>query len=312
MDFEQLKAFLEVARSSSFSRAAEKLFRTQPAISTQIRALETEIGSKLFDRSGGRVKLTAGGKLFYQYAEQALQSRRNIIRAVAELERTPRGDLVISANEATCLYILPQVFAEFKRQYARVSVSIARNERAGTLEAVLSQDVDFGVVSIPVNDPRLAVLPIHKDEIVLITPPNHPLIRTGKVRLEEIAQYPLLLPKQGRTRDTVDQLFFRHQLKADVSMELDSNELLKRFVAVGVGIGFIARSNTLMDRKAGLLGVMDLADTGIERSLGLIYRKDKSLSRAAKAFIEIAQLAAQQLAPVPHPTPRTRRSTSAL
>ena len=93
---------------------------------------------------------------------------------------------------------------------------------------------------------------------------------------------------------------------------MDSNELLKRFVAVGVGIGFIARSNTLMDRKAGLLGVMDLADTGIERSLGLIYRKDKSLSRAAKAFIEIAQLAAQQLAPVSHPTPRTRRSTSAL
>ena len=168
--------------------------------------------------------------------------------------------------------------------------------------------MDFGVVSIPVNDPRLAVLPIHKDEIVLITPPHHPLIRSGKVRLEEVAQYPLLLPKQGRTRDTVDQLFFRHQLKADVSMELDSNELLKRFVAVGVGIGFIARSNTLMDRKAGLLGVMDLADTGIERNLGLIYRKDKSLSRAAKAFIEIAQQAAQQIAPVPHPTPRTRRA----
>ena len=291
MDFEQLKAFLEVARSSSFSRAAEKLFRTQPAISTQIRALETEIGARLFDRSGGRVKLTAGGKLFLQYAEQALQSKRNIIRAVADLERTPRGDLVVSANEATCLYILPQVFAEFKQQYPRVAVSIARNERAGTLEAVLSQEVDFGAVSIPVNDPRLTVLPIHKDEMVLITPPHHALIRSGKVTLEEIAQYPLLLPKQGRTRDTIDQLFFRHQLKVDVSMELDSSELLKRFVAAGVGVGFLARSNTVADRKAGLLAVMELADTGIERDLALVYRKDKSLSRAAKAFIEIAQQA---------------------
>ena len=289
MDFEQLKAFLEVARSSSFSRAAEKLFRTQPAISTQIRALETEIGARLFDRSGGRVKLTSGGKLFLQYAEQALQSKRNIIRAVADLERTPHGDLVVSANEATCLYILPQVFAEFKLQYPRVAVSIARNERAGTLEAVLSQEVDFGAVSVPINDPRLTVLPIHKDGMVVITPAGHALSRSGKVSLQEIAEHPLVLPKQGRTRDTIDQLFFRHQLKAHVSMELDSSELLKRFVAAGVGIGFLARSNTIADRKAGLISVIELADLHIERDLALVYRKDKALSRAAKAFIEIAQ-----------------------
>lgn len=289
MDFEQLKAFLEVARSSSFSRAAEKLFRTQPAISTQIRALENEIGARLFDRSGGRVKLTSGGKLFLQYAEQALQSKRNIIRAVADLERTPRGDLVVSANEATCLYILPQVFAEFKQQYPRVAVSIARNERAGTLEAVLSQEVDFGAVSIPINDPRLTVLPIHKDGMVVITPVGHALGHSGKVSLQAISEYPLLLPKQGRTRDTIDQLFFRHQLKADVSMELDSSELLKRFVAAGVGIGFLARSNTHADRKAGLISVLELEDAHIERDLALVYRKDKALSRAAKAFIEIAQ-----------------------
>ncbi|HEX4020028.1 MAG TPA: LysR family transcriptional regulator [Acidobacteriaceae bacterium] len=302
MDFEQLKAFLEVARSSSFSRAAEKLFRTQPAISAQIRTLETEIGARLFDRSGGRVKLTAGGKLFLQYAEQALQSKRNIIRAVADLERTPRGDLVVSANEATCLYILPQVFAQFKEQYPRVAVSIARNERAGTLEAVLSQEVDFGAVSVPVNNPRLTVLPIHKDGMVVITPPAHPLLRQGKAKLEEISKYPLLLPKQGRTRDTIDQLFFRHQLKADISMELDSSELLKRFVAVGVGVGFLARSNTVADCKAGLIGVVELVGACIERDLALVYRKDKSLSRAAKAFIEIAQQT--------HPEPRMKRTSS--
>ena len=289
MDFEQLKAFLEVARSSSFSRAAEKLFRTQPAISAQIRTLETEIGARLFDRSGGRVKLTSGGKLFLQYAEQALQSKRNIIRAVADLERIPHGDLVVSANEATCLYILPQVFAQFKLQYPRVAVSIARNERAGTLEAVLSQEVDFGAVSIPVNDPRLTVLPIHKDTLVVIAPVGHKLGRGGKAGLQEISEYPLLLPKQGRTRDAIDQLFVRHQLKADVSMELDSSELLKRFVAAGVGIGFLARSNTIADRKAGSITVIELEELRIERDLALVYRKDKTLSRAARAFIEIAQ-----------------------
>jgi DNA-binding transcriptional LysR family regulator len=289
MDFEQLKAFLEVARSSSFSRAAEKLFRTQPAISTQIRTLESEIGARLFDRTGGRVKLTAGGKLFLQYAEQALAAKRNAIRAVADLERVPRGDLVVSANEATCLYILPQVFARFKQQYPLVAVSIARNERAATLEAVLSQEVDFGVVSMPVHDPRLDALPLHKDELVVITPPGHALARSGKARLEEIAQHPLLLPKQGRTRDAIDHLFSQHQLRVDVSMELDSSELLKRFVAAGVGVGFLARSNTIADRKAGTLGVVNLAEVRIERDLALVHRKDKLLSRAANAFIEIAQ-----------------------
>ena len=248
------------------------------------------------------MKLTAGGKLFLQYAEQALQSKRNIIRAVADLERTPRGDLVVSANEATCLYILPQVFAQFKEQYPRVAVSIARNERAGTLEAVLSQEVDFGAVSVPVNNPRLTVLPIHKDGMVVITPPAHPLMHHGKAKLEEIAKYPLLLPKQGRTRDTIDQLFLRHELKADISMELDSSELLKRFVAAGVGVGFLARSNTVADCKAGLVGVVELADVRIERDLALVYRKDKSLSRAAKAFIEIAQQT--------HPEPRMKRAPS--
>src|SRR5579872_3010411 len=117
MDFDQLETFLEVARHASFSRAAEKRFRTQPAISSQIRGLEEEIGAKLFDRSGGKVSITAGGKLFQKYAEEVLQSRREIINALAEMERTPRGEIIVGANEATCLYVLPHVFAQFKRQY---------------------------------------------------------------------------------------------------------------------------------------------------------------------------------------------------
>jgi DNA-binding transcriptional LysR family regulator len=287
MDFEQLKAFVEVARNASFSRAAEKLFRTQPAISAQIRALEEDIGARLFDRTGGRVTLTAGGRLFLEYAEETLQARRNIVRALAEMARTPRGQLVVSANEATCLYILPQVFAHFKGKYPRVSVSIARHERSRTLEAVLSQEVDFGVTTQPVNDPRLTIVPVHKDEMVVITAVDHPLTVKSTTKLASVAAYPLILPKQGRTRDAIDQMFANGQLKPEISMELESNELIKRFAAAGVGIGFQARSNTATEFAAGLLGVVELEDVRIARDLVLIYRKDKSLSRAAQAFIEI-------------------------
>src|SRR5438128_3386444 len=128
MDFDQLETFLEVARHTSFSKAAEKRFRTQPAISSQIRALEDEVGAKLFDRSGGKVSLTGAGKAFQKYAEQALDERRAALAAVAEMERVPRGEIVVAANEATCLHILPEVFAEFKKQYPKVAVSILRSE----------------------------------------------------------------------------------------------------------------------------------------------------------------------------------------
>ncbi|HET9087609.1 MAG TPA: LysR family transcriptional regulator [Acidobacteriaceae bacterium] len=289
MDFEQLKAFLEVARNASFSRAAEKLFRTQPAISAQIRALEEEIGARLFDRAGGRVTLTAAGKLFMEYAEDALQARRNIVRALAEMTRTPRGELVVSANEATCLYILPQVFAQFKRKYPRVSVSITRNERSRTLEEVLAQRVDFGVMAQPVTDPRLTVVPVHQDEMVVIAPMGHPIAAKRSTTLAQVAAFSLILPKQGRTRDAIDQLFSARHLRPEVSMELDSNEIIKRFTAAGVGVGFLARSNTVAEHSAGLLAVVELEDARIARDLVLVYRKDKALSRAAHAFIEIMQ-----------------------
>src|SRR6201997_1619202 len=165
MDFDQLETFLEVAKHTSFSRAAEKRFRTQPAISSQIRALEEEVGARLFDRSGGKVALTAAGKVFQQYAEQTLEARKGMMVTLAELERVPRGEIVVGANEGTCLHILPEVFAEFKRQYPDVAVNIKRADYGKILESVIDNSVDFGVVSLPVNDNRLTVVLIHRDEL---------------------------------------------------------------------------------------------------------------------------------------------------
>lgn len=288
MDFDQLETFLEVARHTSFSRAAEKRFRTQPAISSQIRSLEEEVGAKLFDRSGGKVALTAAGKVFQQYAEQAIESRKNLLVTVAEMERVPRGEIVVGANEGTCLHILPEVFAEFKKLYPNVGVQISRLERAKIMESIIDNSVDFGVVSAPVDDKRLTVVNIHRDELVIIAPPRHPLSRTKAATIADVVGFPLLLPKVGRTRDALENLFHDRGLKPNISMELDSSELLKRFVAADVGVGFIARSNVSEDEKAGVLAAVPMADASIRRDLALVFRKDKALSRAALAFIEIA------------------------
>jgi LysR family transcriptional regulator, low CO2-responsive transcriptional regulator len=301
MDFDQLETFLEVARHASFSRAAEKRFRTQPAISSQIRGIEEEVGAKLFDRSGGKVSLTAAGKAFLKYVEETLDARKAMMVAIAEMERVPRGEIIVGANEGTCLHILPHVFSEFKRQYPDVSVNIKRADYAKVLESIIDNSVDFGVVSLPVNDNRLTVVLIHRDELVLITPPQHPLGKMKSSTIADASKFPLIVPKAGHTRDAIEQLFHERRLKPNFTMELDSSELLKRFVAADVGIGFISRSNVEQDVRAKALAAIPLADAHVRRDLALVFRKDKALSRAALAFIDIAvqHKSMQELVPVP-------------
>src|SRR5437667_7443440 len=288
MDFDQLETFLEVARLSSFSRAAEKRFRTQPAISAQIRALEEEIGARILDRSGGKVSITAAGKLFRKYAEETLEARKAVLTAIAETERVPRGEIIVGANEGTCLHILPEVFAEFKKQYPDVAVNIKRSDYGKILESVIDNSVDFGVVSTPVTDTRLTVMLLHRDELVIIAPPHHPLAKMKSAAVADVAKFPLVLPKAGHTRDALENLFHERRLKPRYAMELDSSELLKRFVAADYGVGFIARSNVLGDLRANALAAISISDAQIRRDLALVFRKDKALSRAALAFIDIA------------------------
>jgi DNA-binding transcriptional LysR family regulator len=288
MDFDQLETFISVARLLSFSRAADKRFRTQPAISSQIRLLEEEVGAKLLDRSGGKVSLTASGKVFLKFSEELLESRKAMLAGIAETERVPRGEIVVGANEGTCLHILPEVFAEFKKQYPDVNISITRSDYARILESVIDNSVDFGVVSLPVDDTRLKVVLIHRDELIIIAPPQHPLAKKKAATVSEVTKFPLVVPKGGHTRDALENLFFERKLKPRYTMELDSSELLKRFVAADAGVGFIARSNVLEDVRANSLVTISVSDATIRRDLALVFRKDKALSRAALAFIDVA------------------------
>jgi len=288
MDFEQLKTFLEVWRQKSFSRAAEKLLITQPAVSAQIRSLEKEMGAALFDRKGGKVTFTAAGRVFEPFAEHSVETQRHIMMTIAELQRSPRGEISISANESTSLYVLPNVFAEFKKQYTKVSLTIVRSDKSRTMEALINREVDFGVVSLPIKDQRFKVELINKDEIVLVVPASHPFCKSGKVTLEQLARYPLLLPKAGRQRELLDNIFRMHDYHPRTVMEVESSELMKRFIAAGLGMGFLPRTNVLEDAKAGLLCITQVEGVRLSRDLGLIYLKDKTLTRAAQSFLDIA------------------------
>ena len=287
MDFDQLHTFLEIVRLKSFSKAAQTCYRTQPAISAQVRQLEQELQTALFERFGSRISLTTAGKIFANFAAEMLDVRRRAQDAINELERNPRGELIIAANEATCIYVLPQVFSEYKKLYPAVQLQVDRSYGTRVVEAVMENVADFGLTQLPVQERRLQVVSIHKDEIRLIVPARHPLAANKAVTAAELRDYPLLLPKSGTTRTRLNAWFELVEDELHVSMELDSTEMMKRFVMAGLGLSFLAVSNCREELAAGKLRAIPLAPEPMIRRLGLIYRKDKALSKPALGFIQL-------------------------
>ena len=286
MDFDQLHTFLEIVRLKSFSKAAQTCFRTQPAISAQIRQMEQELGTQLFERFGSRISLTTAGKVFADYAQQILDIKRQAFNSIRELDRVPRGEVMIAANEATCINVLPKVFASYKNKFPEVQLQVMRSYGARTVHSVLDNSVDFGITQLPVQERKLQVVQIHTDEIRLLTPAHHPLAEASSLTAQEIAPYPLLLPKSGWTRTRINEFLEIVEEDLRISMELDSTEMIKQFIIAGLGIGFMSVINARAELKSGALHAMPLAPLPMIRTLGLIYRKDKPLSRAALGFID--------------------------
>jgi DNA-binding transcriptional LysR family regulator len=288
LNFDWLTTFLEVARQKSFSRAAEKLHVTQPSISAQIRALESHLGHRLLDRGGGKVTLTTAGKAFQPFAEHSLIQLKQVRLTLADMERTPRGSLTISANDSTALYVLPVLIGKFKKQYPKVALNIVRAERSKTLELVLNREVEFGIVSLPVRDPRLQVELIHEDRLVLVVPAGHPLTLIEKPTLSDAAKHEFLVPKEGRRRELIDHLFIQNKTARRIAMELDSSELLKRLIVAGLGISFMPHINIVDELRQGLVQVVHVEGVDIPRNLGLISPLDADHTRAGNAFFKFA------------------------
>jgi DNA-binding transcriptional LysR family regulator len=287
MDFDQLHTFLEIVRLKSFSKAAQTCYRTQPAISAQVRQLEQELRADLFERFGSRISLTTAGKIFTEYAEQMLDLRRRVQDAIAELESNPRGELVIAANEATCIYVLPKVFSEYRTLFPAVQLQVLRSYGSRVVEAVMENSADFGLTQLPVEEKRLQVVNVYRDEIRLIVPARHPLAGRAIVTAQDVAEHFLVLPKYGKTRTRLNEWLEPVEDDVRISMELDSTEMMKHFVIAGLGVSFMAASNCREEIAAGKLRAIPLGPESMMRRLGLIYRKDKALSKAALGFIQV-------------------------
>jgi len=289
MDFDQLRAFIEVARLGNFSRAAEKVLRSQPAVSAQIRQLEQDYGQKLFDRSAKRVRLTPAGERLMDYAQRMIELRAESLQAVADFDGVPSGTLSIGANEGTFLYVLPKIFAKYHGKFPKVKISVYRSFTHKVTAKVEEGAVDVGVITMPVKSPSLEVVPLFRDRIVLMVGPASPLFKQKSVTLKQLAEQPLIMPRTGSVRKLMEKHLRPYREDLNITMELTSVVMIKRFVTAGFGVSLICPVFARDNVRRGEVRLLPLEGLDLWRELAVIYRKDRSLPLVASKFLELAR-----------------------
>ena len=295
MDIDQLITFMEVAKLGSFSRAGEKVYRSQSAVSAQIRQLEEEYGDRLFDRSGKTVTLTGAGRVLFDYAERIIQLKDESRLAVADAGTTVRGSLTVGANEATCMYVLPNVFATYCSKYPNVQVTIYRNFSYKIIEKLESGVLDAGIVTLPVKSPNLKAHTIFRDRLMLMVSAENPLAGRKSVTAEDVAGQPLILPTRGYTRRLMEKLLHPYAPQLQIRMELASVGVIKSFVAANIGVTLLSESFARDEVQAGRVKLIPLRDAELWRELGLVYRTNRLQTRAVSSFISTVREVANDL-----------------
>ena len=289
MELSQLEVFLAVAQEGRFSRAAEKLFRTQSAVSQSIHKLEQELGEPLFDRSSREGVLTDAGLVLQEYAERLLNLRSNAQEALVELREMHRGKLLIAANEFTALYLLP-VLGEFRRLHPMIKISVVRSFGSRIPDEVLRHTVELGVLSYDPQDPQLRSVVVYLDELAFVVPPRHPLAKARQVSIQQLGAESFVAHMvPSPYRDKVIQAFKRHKTPLHMDVELPTLQAIKNFVALGNGVALVPEISVENELRRGELVRIPVRELHLQRKLRLVYRKKASLSHAARAFLAVAE-----------------------
>ncbi|MEQ1921029.1 MAG: LysR family transcriptional regulator [Pyrinomonadaceae bacterium] len=289
MDINQLEVLVTVARERSFSRAAEVLNRTQPAISQAVRRLEHEVGEKLFDRSTKDGTLTFAGEVLLDYARQMLNLRYTAQAALVEMRNLHHGKVTISANEHTVFYLLP-VIEEFRRQHPLIKIEVQRGVASRIPKQITGREVELGVISFTPNDESLRSVSVLTDELVLIASPKHKLAKQSSVSIKDLGNETFVAHNAPSPyRQKVIESFEKHKTSLYISVELPSLEAIKKLVEKGVGVALVPKLSAAAEIEGGRLAALSVKEMKLERKLNIVYRRNSELSHAAKAFLQVAK-----------------------
>jgi DNA-binding transcriptional LysR family regulator len=297
MELHQLETFLAVAEERSFSRAAVRLHRTQPAVSQVIRKLEAAVGETLFDRAARDGSLTAAGVLLRDYALRLLALRREAASALGELKSLESGRLQLAANEYTCMYLLPAI-DRYRREFPHITVAVHRMLASRIPEELNLRTFEMGMLSFRPDPAHFRSIAVYADTLACIVGPTHPLAGAKRVSISQLGEETFIAHNVASPlRRKVIEAFQRHRTPLNMGIELPTIEAIKRFVAMGNGVALIPHLTVAQELELGDLVRIPVEDLEARRILRLVHRRQTTLSYAARAFLRTIKTLAQEQGP---------------
>lgn len=288
MEITQLRSLVEIVRAGSFTLAAEKLFVTQPALSQQIKALETELGVQLFERRGRRITITAPGAVVLARAEAMLAQLQQLDDELAALNGVAQGRIRIGTSDTVCLYLLPPVVQAFRRLHPAVEIHLTNRPSREVVTLLIEGAIDFGIISLPISEAQVESEYLCERTEVAICAPDHPLAAQQQATLAELVTSPLLLLEKGTTsRALFDQLLAQAGCSPQIT-NLGSIEVIKRYVEINLGVGVVPAMAVEAERRAGRLHTLALPWMPA-RAVGIVRRRTSYSTPAECAFIDLLQ-----------------------
>ncbi|OQW38886.1 MAG: transcriptional regulator [Proteobacteria bacterium SG_bin4] len=291
----QLKVFESVARHLSYSRAADELHLTQPAVSMQIKQLEDNISLPLFEQLGKRIFLTEAGRELYQYSRAIAQQLSDMEVALEELKGMERGKLNI-AVVTTANYFAPHLLAKFCQRYQGVTVSLNVSNRETVLKQLADNLIDLAIMGQPPENLDIDSESFMENPLVVVAPPDHPLCKERDIPVKRLATETFLVRESGSgTRSAMERFFAAHEIKINKGMETDTTEAIKQAVQAGMGLGIMSRHTVELELETKRLKILDVQGFPIVRYWHVVNRKNKRLSSVANAFKEFLLKEAEKL-----------------
>ncbi len=290
MDLLQLEHFLAVVEEGTFTRAAERVCRTQPAVSQSIKKLEEEVGAPLFARDVHEVSLTEAGRVLADYARRMVELRNDAFRHVSELKTLKAGTLAIAAHESAAVYLLPAPLRSYLERFPDIRVGIYRSRLNEIPRQVLDREVDVGFVKEEPAFHDLQWAEVHTDEMILVAAPTHPLASRADVRVRDLGSEHFVLHHLcSATADTIQRLFEQHATRCRIVAELWSFENIKSFVQEGVGMAIVPGITVRQEVRDGTLAQIPIQELSIPRRTLMVYREQGYLSEPARELIKLVR-----------------------
>jgi len=289
MELYPLKVFLTVATEKSFSRAAERLLRTQPAVSLAVQRLETDLGEKLIDRSSTPPMLTDAGRTVVEYARRFENLQSEMQNAIAELRDNTSGRLIIGANESTSLYLLQHI-EQYRSLYPKVKIQVRRSLSSKIPSQLIDGDLELGVISYDPEDERLVSKVIYTAHLAFVVSPKHRLAKRKSVSITELGMETFIAHNVlSPYREVVLRAFQNHKVTLNMDVEMPTVETIRKLVQRNEGVAFLPKMCVEQEVEQGLLHEVDVEELNVERKIRLVYPARRALSHAAKAFLEVVK-----------------------